>query len=82
MQPYFSSKHFEGDLEKLLIEKYELLLKSKKVAYVINYYFQSITDALIYFKDLWDQRIKSMTVLIELKTALVSISELRISNRI
>ena len=52
MQPYFSSKHFEGDLEKLLIEKYELLLKNKKIADIINYYFQSITDALIYFKDL------------------------------
>ena len=58
-KPYFSNKHSKGDSDILLTEKDKLLLKNKKVADIFNSYFQSITDSL-------DQRIKSMTVLIEL----------------
>ena len=49
-KPYFSNKYSKGDCDILLIEKDELLLKNKKVADVLNSYFQSITDSLDLFE--------------------------------
>ena len=49
-KPYFSNEHSKGDSDILLIEKDELLLKSKKVADVFNSYFQSVTDSLDLFE--------------------------------
>ena len=47
-KPYFSNKHAKGDSNIMLIEKDEILLKNKKIADVLNSYFDSVTDS-IYF---------------------------------
>ena len=47
--PYFSNKHAKGDSNIMLIEKDEILLKNKKIADVLNSYFDSVTDSLDLF---------------------------------
>ena len=42
-QPYFSNMHEKGDSNIMLIEKDEILLKNKKIADVLNSYFDSAT---------------------------------------
>ena len=44
-KPYFSNKHAKGDSNIMLIEKGEMLLKNKKIADVLNSYFDSVTDS-------------------------------------
>ena len=44
-KPYFSNKHAKGDSNIMLIEKDEILLKNKKIADVLNCYFDSVTDS-------------------------------------
>ena len=48
-KPYFSNKHAKGDSNIMLIEKDEILLKNKKIADVLNSYFDSVTDSLDLF---------------------------------
>ena len=48
-KPYFSNKHTKGDSNIMLIEKVEILLKNRKIADVLNSYFDSVTDSLVYF---------------------------------
>ena len=42
-KPYFSNKHAKCDSNIVLIEKDEILLKNKKIADVLNSYFDSVT---------------------------------------
>ena len=44
-KPYFSNKHAKGDSNIMLIEKDEILLKNKKIADVLNSYFDSVADS-------------------------------------
>ena len=48
-KPYFSNKQAKGDSNVMLIEKDEILLKNKKIADVLNSYFDSVTDSLDLF---------------------------------
>ena len=48
-QPYFSNKHAKGDFNIMLIEKDEIALKNKKIADVLNSYFDSVMDSLDLF---------------------------------
>ena len=48
-KPYFSNKHAKDDSNVILIEKDEILLKNKKIADVLNSYFDSVTDSLDLF---------------------------------
>ena len=48
-KPYFSNKHANGDSNIMLIEKDKILLKNKKIADVLNSYFDSVTDSLDLF---------------------------------
>ena len=48
-KPYFSNKQAKGDSNITLIEKDEILLKNKKIADVLNSYFDSVTDSLDLF---------------------------------
>ena len=48
-KPYFSNKQAKGDSNVILIEKDEILLKNKKIADVLNSYFDSVTDSLDLF---------------------------------
>ena len=45
-KPYFSNKNAKGDSNIMLIEKDEILLKNKKIADVLNSYFDSVTNSL------------------------------------
>ena len=45
-KPCFSNKHAKSDSDIMLIEKDETLLKNKKIADVLNSYFNSVTDPL------------------------------------
>ena len=42
-KPYFLNKHAKCDSNIMLIEKDEILLKNKKIADVLNSYFDSVT---------------------------------------
>ena len=44
-KPYFSNKHANGDSNITLIEEDEMLLKNKKIADVLNSYFDLVTDS-------------------------------------
>ena len=46
---HFSNKHAQGDFNIVLIEKDEILLKKKKIAGVLNSYFDSVPDSLDLF---------------------------------
>ena len=46
---YFSNKYTKGDFNIMLIENDEILLKNKKIADVLNSYFDSVTDSLDLF---------------------------------
>ena len=46
---YFSNKHAKGDSEIMLIERYEILLKNKKITDVLSSYFDSVTYSLDLF---------------------------------
>ena len=48
-KPYFLNKHAKCDSNIMLIEKDEILLKNKKIADVLNSYFDSVTDSLDLF---------------------------------
>ena len=48
-KPYFSNKNAKGDSNIMLIEKDEILLKNKKIADVLNSYFDSVTNSLDLF---------------------------------
>ena len=48
-KPYFSNKYTKGDFNIMLIENDEILLKNKKIADVLNSYFDSVTDSLDLF---------------------------------
>ena len=49
LKRYFSNKHAKGDPNIRLIENDETLLKNKKIAVVLNSYFDSVTDPLDLF---------------------------------
>ena len=57
---YFSNKHKKGDSIIVLIEKHEILLKNKKIADVLNSYFESVTDLLNLFS--WTTQIKNESI--------------------
>ena len=48
-KPHFSNKHGKGDSNIVLIEKDEIFLKKKKIAGVLNSYFDSVPDSLDLF---------------------------------
>ena len=55
-KPYFSNKH----ARVTLIEKDEILLKNKKIADVLNSYFDSVTDSLDWFS--WFTQIDNVNI--------------------
>ena len=65
-KPYFSNKNAKGDSNIMLIEKDEILLKNKKIADVLNSYFDSVTDSLDLFS--WSTQTDLMRILMHAKT--------------
>ena len=51
-KPYFSNEWAKGDSKIMLIEKDEIFRKNKKIADVLNSYFDSVTDSLDLFSSL------------------------------
>ena len=47
-KPYFSNKHAKDESNIMLIENDEILVNNKKIAYVLNSYFDSVTLLLDY----------------------------------
>ena len=48
-KPYISNKHAKSESNIILIEKDQILIKNKKIADVLNSYFDSVTDSLELF---------------------------------
>ena len=46
---YFSNKHAKSDSNIMLNEKHGILIKNKKIADLLNSYFDSVTDLLDLF---------------------------------
>ena len=49
MSDYFPNKHAKVDTNIMLIEKDKILLKNKKIADVLNSYFDAVADSLDLF---------------------------------